>query len=89
MSYRNGVYVAFNGCGTAVPTKSDIAHYDMLKVWKANDDIDFTFVDSHEKTKSVRDTSDREKTLYPRLQERFRSSKVLFLIVTENTKNSS
>jgi hypothetical protein len=88
MAYRNGVYVAFNGCGTAVPTESDIKWYDLLKAWDANKSIDFEFVNSHDKTCQVRDDSLPE-TLKRRLRERLTDSKLLFLIVTENTKNSS
>jgi hypothetical protein len=58
-------------------------------MWKESDNIDFTFTDSHSKTHSVKDTSDKEKTLYPRLQERLKLSKCLLLIVTDRTKNSS
>jgi hypothetical protein len=88
MAYRNGVYVAFNGCGTAVPTKSDIGYYDLLKAWDANKSIDFEFINSHDKTCQVRDDS-LTSTLIARLSERLKNSKLLFLIVTENTKNSS
>lgn len=31
MGYRNGIYVAFNGCGTTDPTDSDIRYFNMLK----------------------------------------------------------
>ena len=89
MKNRTGVYVAFNGCGTSNPTQSDIKYFNTLKSWKKNKDIDFTFVDSHEKTSSVKDTSDIEKTLLPRLKKRLNLSKVLILLVTENTLLSS
>jgi hypothetical protein len=88
MAYRNGIYVAFNGCGTAVPTESDIGYYDLLKAWDANKNIDFEFVDSHDKTCKVRDDS-LTSTLKDRLSERLKDSKLFFLIVTKNTKNSS
>jgi hypothetical protein len=88
MAYRNGIYVAFNGCGTAEPTKSDIKHYDLLKAWDANKFIDFEFVNSHDKTCQVRDDSLPE-TLKSRLSERLANSKLLCLIVTDRTKNSS
>ncbi|MFR2886635.1 MAG: TIR domain-containing protein [Clostridium butyricum] len=88
MAYRNGIYVAFNGCGTAVPTKSDIKYYDLLKAWEKNKNIDFSFIDSHSKTCQVRDDS-LTTTLISRLNERLRNSKLLFLIVTENTKYGS
>ncbi|WNY24904.1 TIR domain-containing protein [Methanolapillus millepedarum] len=88
MTYRNGVYIAFNGCGTNIPTESDIRYYNILKAWNNNDGIDFNFVNSHEKTYQVKDTSS-ESTLKGRLSERLKDSKSLLLIVTENTKNCS
>ncbi|EFF62518.1 conserved hypothetical protein [Turicibacter sanguinis PC909] len=88
MGYRNGIYVAFNGCGTTNPTESDIKYFNILKGWKENKKIDFSFVDSHQKTYKVLDSS-TEKTLLSRLNERMANSKLMFLIVTDNTKNSS
>ncbi|MFT0715583.1 TIR domain-containing protein [Flagellimonas lutimaris] len=81
--YRNGVYVAFNGMGTTDPTKSDMKYYGLLQSWYKSKSIEFTFSDSHKKTYSVADTS-TIITLKSRLLERFKKSKVLFLIVTEN-----
>lgn len=88
MAYRNGVYVAFNGCGTTNPTESDIHYFNLLKAWSENKKIDFSFVDSHQKTYKVLDSSTR-RTLLDRLDERLRNSKLLLLIVTQNTINSS
>lgn len=88
MAYRNGVYVAFNGCGTAVPTQSDIKWYNLLKAWHENKSIDFDFVNSHDKTCQVRDGS-LNQTLISRLNERLANSKILLLIVTPNTKRCS
>jgi hypothetical protein len=82
-NYRNGIYVAFNGMGTTDPTKSDMKYYALLQSWSKSNNIDFTFSDSHKKTYSVDDTS-TITTLKNRLLLRFKSSKVLFLIVTEN-----
>ncbi len=84
MAYRNGTYVAFNGCSTTDPTKSDIKYFNILKAWKENDDIEFNFVDSHSKTYSVFDTSSI-RTLETRLEERLRNSKNFLLIITENS----
>lgn len=89
MGNRTGVYSAFNGCGTTNPTDSDIRFFNTLKMWNESDNFDFSFTDSHAKTASVKDTSDKEKTLFPRLQQRLNLSKVFFLIVTENTINGS
>lgn len=88
MAYRNGVYVAFNGCGTTNPTDSDIKYFNLLKAWSKNPNNNFEFVNSHQKTYRVLDTSTKE-TLLSRLNERMASSKSLLLIVTNNTVNSS
>lgn len=88
MAYRNGVYVAFNGCGTTNPTDSDIRYFNLLKAWSENKIINFSFIDSHQKTYQVLDSSTK-KTLLDRLDARLRNSKLLLLIVTQNTINSS
>lgn len=82
-NYRNGIYVAFNGMGTTNPTESDMKYYGLLQHWNKSNKYDFSFSDSHKKTYAVRDSSE-ETTLKNRLLERFRESKVLFLIATEN-----
>ena len=87
MSYRNGIYVAFNGCGTTNPIDSDIKYFNLLKAWAKNTSIDFTFNDSHSKTYQVRDTS-KEETLKRRLLERLANSKSLLLLITENSCKS-
>lgn len=85
MAYRNGTYVTFHAGGTTNPTESDIKYYNTLKMWDANKHIDFKFVNSHDKTSAVRDTSKRE-TLYQRLRDRLNESKNMILILTEDTK---
>ena len=87
MSYRNGTYVAFAGCGTTDPTKSDRKYFEMLKAWKENRIIDFSFINSHDKTYAVSDESLPE-TLIRRLSERFNSSTNFLLIITEKTKKN-
>lgn len=84
MAYRNGVYVAFNGCDTTDPTKSDIKYFNIMKAWDNNDSIEFSFVNSHEKTGSVDDSS-KLVTLKNKLQERMRNSKSMVLIITEHS----
>ncbi len=59
----------------------------MLKMWKGNDSA-FPFNDSHNKNYNVRDGSDWESTLKPRLRERIRNSKNMILILSSVTKNS-
>lgn len=93
MAYRNGNYCAFyvsepfslSTLG-AYATK-DFVYYNTLKAWKGQDSS-FPFIDSHEKTYSVRDGSNWETTLKPRLQERLRSSKNIVLFLSSRTKNS-
>lgn len=56
----------------------------MLRAWRASDNIDFNFPDSHLKTAQVRDTSS-EATLKDRLRERMRNSKNMLVIISEDT----
>lgn len=84
MAYRNGIYVAFNGCSTTDPTKSDIKYFNLMKAWDSNNNIEFSFTNSHDKTAAVNDSS-KMITLKSRLQERMRNSKSMLLIITENS----
>lgn len=47
---RTGSYIAFDGLGESDPSKSDFRYYSTLQAWAANKNIDFNFVNSHEKT---------------------------------------
>jgi hypothetical protein len=85
MAYRNGTYVAFHANGTAEPTESDMKYYQLLKAWKVRSDGDFEFINSHDKTAAVRDTSSRQ-TLRNRLAERLRNSKNMLLIIGDTTR---
>ena len=60
-------------------------YYRLLEAWKEHDDIEFEFVNSHDKTAAVRDNSTRE-TLKARLRERLNNSKNLLLIIGGTTK---
>lgn len=84
MAYRNGVYVAFNGCNTTNPTESDIKYFNLMKAWDARNCIDFKFINSHEKTSAVRDSS-KIVTLKNRLQKRMRNSKSMLLVITNHS----
>lgn len=59
----------------------------MLKAWKRSD-TSFPFNDAHAKTYSVRDGSDWELTLKPRLRERLKVSKNIILFLSSNTRSS-
>ena len=82
--YRTGTYVAFDGQGTTNPTESDIRYYNILKAWDQSRSIDFKFINSHEKTYQVRDSS-LKTTLLKRLEERLSASKNFLLIISDKT----
>ncbi|MBC2665675.1 TIR domain-containing protein [Novosphingobium flavum] len=88
MAYRNGTYVAFHAGGTTDPTASDIRYYNIMKAWHENADVDFRFVNSHEKTAAVRDTSARE-TLMRSLRSRLGNSKNMVLILSSTTREDT
>ncbi|MDF2185675.1 TIR domain-containing protein [Grimontia hollisae] len=93
MAYRNGNYAAFyvaepfNASTLGAHATKDFCYYNMLRAWKGKE-ASFPFNDSHDKTYSVRDGSDWERTLKPRLQERLRSSKNIVLFLSSNTVSS-
>ncbi len=93
MSYRNGNYCAFyvaepfSESSLAAHATRDFCYYNTLRMWKGQD-ASFPFNNSHDKTYSVRDGSDWESTLKPRLHERLRSSKNIILFLSQSTKNS-
>lgn len=93
MAYRNGNYAAFYVAEPFHPSSlganatRDFQYYNTLRMWKGAD-AGFPFVDSHDKTYSVRDGSDWEYTLKPRLRERLRKSKNIVLILSSITTNS-
>lgn len=93
MAYRNGNYSAFyvkepfNQNNLGAHSTKDFVYYNLLKAWKAKDSS-FPFNDSHEKNYNVRDGSDWEKTLKPRIHDRLNNSKNIILFLSSITKNS-
>jgi len=87
MANRTGTYVAFDGLGQTDPTKSDFRYYSTMQAWDVKKNIDFKFVNSHEKTDAVRDTS-KMATLTARIQERLRASKNMIVILSPQTRKS-
>lgn len=77
----------FNASALGAHATKDFCYYNMLRAWKGADSS-FPFTDSHDKTYNVRDDSDWETTLKPRLRERLRSSKNIVLFLSSNTANS-
>ncbi len=93
MALRNGNYTAFyvaepfNASALGAHATKDFCYYNMIRMWKGADSS-FPFNDSHDKTYNVRDNSDWEATLKPRLRERLRNSKNIVLFLSSNTANS-
>lgn len=85
MANRTGTYIAFDGQGEADPSKSDFRYYSIMQKWEAVEHIDFKFVNSHEKTAAVRDTSLRS-TLKSRIRERLAASKNCLVILSDETR---
>lgn len=77
MAYRNKLYVAFDG-------DHDMAYYRTLQMWKANANIDFDFYDAHD-LNTARDSS-LPDSIKAQLRERMQNSKVMLLLVGENTR---
>lgn len=90
MAVRNGNYAAFyvtepfSSTALRAHATHDFVYYNQLRMWKGAD-ANFPFVDSHDKTYSVRDGSDWETTLKPRLRERLRASKNIVLFLSKST----
>lgn len=93
MAYRNGNYAAFyvnepfDASNLSAHATKDFVYYNLLRAWKAADPT-FPFVDSHNKNYNVRDGSDWETTLKPRIRERIRNSKNQVLFLSSTTKSS-
>ena len=93
MAYRNGNYSAFyvnepsNESNLEAHATKDFVYYNLLRAWKGADSS-FPFIDSHDKNYNVRDGSDWEKTLKPRIRDRINNSKNLILFLSSITRNS-
>jgi hypothetical protein len=93
MAYRNGNYSAFyvseqgSESNLEASATKDFVYYNLLRAWGKKDN-DFPFNDSHNKNYNVRDGSDWEKTLKPRIHERLNNSKNIILFLSSITKSS-
>lgn len=93
MAYRlynySAFYVAepFNQNNLGAYTTKDFVFYNMLRAWKGRE-MSFPFYDAHNTTYNVRDDSDWDNTLKPRLHARLRNSKNIILFLSKNTCNS-
>ena len=93
MANRTANYTAFyvaepaSESNLAANATKDFVYYRQLQAWKGQDSS-FPFVDAHNKTYNVRDDSDWEKTLKPRLHERLNTSKNIILFLSSITRSS-
>jgi hypothetical protein len=93
MSNRNGNYSAFyvsepfSESRLGAHATKDFVYYNMLRAWKGFDST-FPFNDSHNINYNVRDSSDWESTLRPRIRERIRNSKNIVLFLSSLTRSS-
>jgi len=78
MAYRNKTYVCFDA-------DTDMKWYQLMKAWKENDNIAFDFQNAHE-INSLRDGSN-EDTIKRKLRERLQNTKVLVVLIGQNTKS--
>lgn len=78
MSYRNKTYICFDG-------DTDMQYYRLMTAWKAHDGNTFNFHNAHD-INSARDTS-QEESIKRQLRERFANSKMLIVLIGQNTKN--
>lgn len=86
MGNRTGTYVAFDARGIEDPARSDMRYYDLMRAWDQHDGIEFSFVNSHDKTYAVRDSSS-DDTLRTRIRERLSLSKNMVIIVSSATRD--
>ncbi len=93
MTNRTGNYCAFfvtypfHESNLNAHATKDFVYYNMLRAWKGLDPS-FPFIDSHDKNYNVRDGSDWEKTLKPRLHDRLNKSKNIILFLSSFTASS-
>ncbi len=93
MANRTGNYTAFyvsepfNESNLGAHATRDFVTYNQLRAWKGLDST-FPFIDSHEKNYNVRDSSDWDTTLKPRLRDRLNKSKNIILVLSSVTANS-
>lgn len=70
MSYRNKTYVAF--------ASENIHYYYMMKAWRENENIEFSFYDAH--TLNISLDSSKRETIKRNLRERMKNAKQVVLL---------
>lgn len=77
MGYRNKTYIAFDG-------DNDMSYYRLMTAWNANDGFSLNFHNAHD-LNTARDSS-QEESIKRQLRERFDNSKMLIVLIGENTR---
>lgn len=78
MGYKNKTYVCFDA-------DTNIKYYYLMTAWKENEHHDFNFHNAHD-INTLRDGSS-EETIKKKLRERLQNTKVLIILIGENTKS--
>lgn len=78
MTYRNKVYVAFDG-------DNDMNSYRLMEAWEKNPNFDFEFHNAHD-LNYAKDSS-KEESIKKQLRIRFANSKLFILLIGQHTKN--
>ena len=77
MAYRNKTYIAFDG-------DKDMHYYRLMTAWSENERFSLNFSNAHD-LNTARDSS-QEESIKAQLRERFANSKLLIVLIGENTK---
>ncbi len=78
MAYANKTYICFDA-------DTDIHYYRLMTAWKEHEKIAFNFHNAHE-INNIRDGSS-EETIKRNLRQRLQNTRVLVVLIGENTKN--
>ncbi|MFF2529743.1 TIR domain-containing protein [Brevibacillus sp. NPDC058079] len=76
MTYKNKVYICFDA-------DKDMHYYNIMRAWKENENIDFTFANAHDLT-NIR--LFEEENIKKHLRERMNNTKQLIVLVGESTR---
>ena len=77
MAYRNKTYIAFDG-------DKDIHYYRLMTAWSENERFSLNFSNAHD-LNTAKDSS-QEESIKRQLRERFADSKLLIVLIGENTR---
>lgn len=77
MAYRNKTYICFDG-------DEDMAYYNLMRAWKAQDNNTFNFYNAHD-LNTARDSS-QEESIKRQLRERFANSRLLLVLIGQKTR---